>query len=80
MHRCILSPKSVLIQFSDYAVNFISSSRIKTSTIYQTENHQTGTASIFVSEESGENIISIYSGANMDISSDEVKIQKKIKL
>ena len=63
-------------QFSDYAVNFISSSRIKTSTIYQTENHQTGTASIFVSEESGENIISIYSGANMDISSDEVKIQK----
>ncbi|SPY94054.1 carbohydrate kinase/trancriptional regulator [Proteus mirabilis] len=29
-----------------------------------------------MSEESGENIISIYSGANMDISSDEVKIQK----
>lgn len=63
-------------QFSDYAVNFISSSRIKTSTIYQTENYQTGTASIFVSEESGENIISIYSGSNMDISADEVKIQK----
>jgi len=63
-------------QFSDYAVNFISSSRIKTSTIYQTENHQTGTASIFVSEESGENIISIYPGSNMDITADEVKIQK----
>lgn len=63
-------------QFSDYAVNFISSSRIKTSTIYQTDKFQTGTASIFVSEESGENIISIYSGSNMDISADEVKIQK----
>lgn len=63
-------------QFSDYAVNFISSSKIKTSTIYQTEKFQTGTASIFVSENSGENIISIYSGSNMDISADEVKIQK----
>lgn len=63
-------------QFSDYAVNFISSSKIKTSTIYQTEKFQTGTASIFVSENSGENIISIYPGSNMDISADEVKIQK----
>ncbi|MEQ4621560.1 PfkB family carbohydrate kinase [Providencia vermicola] len=63
-------------QFSDYAVNFISSSKIKTSTIYQTEKFQTGTASIFFSENSGENIISIYPGSNMDISSDEVKIQK----
>lgn len=63
-------------QFSDYAVNFISSSKIKTSTIYQTQKFQTGTASIFVSENSGENIISIYPGSNMDISIDEVKIQK----
>nr|WP_314266191.1 PfkB family carbohydrate kinase [uncultured Moellerella sp.] len=63
-------------QFSEYAINFISSSKIKTSTIYQTENHQTGTASIFVSEDSGENIISIYPGSNMDITADEVRIQK----
>lgn len=63
-------------QFSDYAVNFISSSKIKTSTIYQTQKFQTDTASIFVSENSGENIISIYPGSNMDISIDEVKIQK----
>ncbi|WP_272513289.1 PfkB family carbohydrate kinase [Providencia sp. PROV215] len=63
-------------QFSEYAINFISSSKIKTSTIYQTEKYQTGTASIFVSENSGENIISIYPGSNMDITADEVKIQK----
>ncbi len=59
-------------QFSEYAINFISSSKIKASTIYQTEKFQTGTASIFVSE----NIISIYPGSNMDITADEIKIQK----
>jgi ribokinase len=63
-------------QFSDYAMDFISTSRVKTSTIYQTDQHRTGTASIFVAEENGENIIAIYPGANMHISAQEVRMQE----
>lgn len=62
-------------QFSDFAVSFISSSRITTSAIYKSQEHQTGTASIFVNEHSGQNIIAIFPGANMAISADEVRLQ-----
>lgn len=62
-------------QFSDFAVNFISSSKIATSAIYKSEQHQTGTASIFVNEQSGQNVIAIFPGANMAISADEVRLQ-----
>lgn len=63
-------------QFSDFATNFINSSGITTSAIYKSEDYQTGTASIFVDEHSGQNIISIFAGANMAISLDEINLQK----
>ncbi|MEG1689875.1 MAG: PfkB family carbohydrate kinase [Hafnia sp.] len=62
-------------QFSDFALNYISSSKITSSCIYRTDGNQTGTASIFVSEDNGDNMISIFPGANMDITKDEVRLQ-----
>ncbi|MCX8990495.1 PfkB family carbohydrate kinase [Citrobacter portucalensis] len=63
-------------QFSNYAIDFISSSDIKSSGIYQSDTDQTGTALIFVDEVSGENVIAITPGANMAISQKEVRLQK----
>lgn len=65
-------------QFSEFATSFILSSQISTSSIYKTEDYQTGTASIFVDEYSGQNIIAIFSGANMAITADEVKLQTDV--
>ncbi len=63
--------------FSDYAINFMNSSKIYKSIIYQTKETQTGTATILVNEGTGDNVIAIYPGANMTMSSDEITIQKE---
>ena len=63
--------------FSYYAINFINSSKIHKSVIYQTKETQTGTATIMVNGDTGDNVIAIYPGANMTISPDEITIQKK---
>ncbi|WP_249920899.1 PfkB family carbohydrate kinase, partial [Salmonella enterica] len=49
--------------FSDYAINFINSSKIHKSVIYQTKETQTGTATIMVNGDTGDNVIAIYPGA-----------------
>lgn len=63
--------------FSDYAINFMNSSKIYKSIIYQTKETQIGTATILVNEGTGDNVIAIYPGANMTMSSDEITIQKE---
>ncbi|HGP1554379.1 TPA: ribokinase, partial [Salmonella enterica] len=60
-----------------YAINFINSSKIHKSVIYQTKETQTGTATIMVNGDTGDNVIAIYPGANMTISPDEITIQKE---
>ncbi|PHI29026.1 PfkB family carbohydrate kinase [Budvicia aquatica] len=62
--------------FSEYASSFINASLIKSPVIYKSEDVQTGTATIYVDEISGENMIAIFSGANMTITDDEVLFQK----
>ena len=42
--------------FSDYAINFMNSSKIYKSIIYQTKETQTGTATILVNEGTGDNV------------------------
>lgn len=63
-------------QFSGYATDFLAISGIQSSTIYQSEEHQTGTALIFVEQTSGENMIAITPGANMAICAQEVRLQQ----
>lgn len=63
--------------FSDYAINFMNSSKIYKNIIYQTKETQTGTATILVNEGTGDNVIAIHPGANMTMSSDEITIQKE---
>ena len=50
----------------------ISSSDIRSFTLYRDEEHKTGSAIIYVSEPAGENKIAIYSGANQYITEAEV--------
>lgn len=59
-------------QFSQFAYDHLSSSEIHSFTLYQSETEPTGNAIIYVSQEKGENMIAIYSGANKTISEDEV--------
>lgn len=63
--------------FSDYAINFINSSKIHKSVIYQTKETQTGTATIMVNGDTGDNVIAIYPGANMTISLMKSPFKKK---
>ncbi len=55
----------------------MNSSKIHKSVIYQTKETQTGTATIMVNGDTGDNVIAIYPGANMTISPDEITIQKE---
>lgn len=55
----------------------MNSSKIYKSIIYQTKETQTETATILVNEGTGDNVIAIYPGANMTMSSDEITIQKE---
>jgi len=59
-------------QFSQFAYDHLSSSNIKSVTLYQDEQAKTGSALIYVSQLDGENMIAIYPGANQHISDEEV--------
>jgi len=63
-------------QFSNYATDFLASSGIQSFTVYQSDEHQTGTALIFVEQAGGENMIAITPGANIAISEQEVRMQQ----
>ncbi|MBO4200946.1 ribokinase [Escherichia coli] len=62
--------------FSDYAINFMNSSKIY-KVYLSNERNANGTATILVNEGTGDNVIAIYPGANMTMSSDEITIQKE---
>ncbi|EEF7938176.1 PfkB family carbohydrate kinase [Salmonella enterica] len=64
-------------QFSDYAIKFITASRISSSCIYQADEFHTGTVSVFVNENTGENMIAISPGANMAVTVNEILLQKE---
>lgn len=59
-------------QFSQFAMEHLSSSEIHSFKLYQSEKEPTGSAIIYVSQENGENMIAIYSGANTTITDEEV--------
>lgn len=59
-------------QFSQFAYDHLTSSEIHSFNLYQSDTEPTGNAIIYVSQENGENMIAIYSGANKTISEDEV--------
>lgn len=59
-------------QFSQFAYEHLTSCEIHSFTLYQSETEPTGNAIIYVSQENGENMIAIYSGANKTITEDEV--------
>ncbi|MCU5774794.1 ribokinase [Erwiniaceae bacterium BAC15a-03b] len=59
-------------QFSQFAFDHLSASDIHSFKLYQTDVEPTGNAIIYVSQENGENMIAIYSGANKTITDDEV--------
>lgn len=59
-------------QFSQFAYDHLSSSEIHSFRLYQSEDEPTGNAIIYVSQQDGENMIAIYSGANKTITDDEV--------
>lgn len=59
-------------QFSQFAHDHLSSSKINSFTLYQSDKEPTGNAVIYVSEEDGENMIAIYSGANLTITDEEI--------
>ncbi|RLM25167.1 ribokinase [Brenneria alni] len=59
-------------QFSQFAYDHLASSEIRSFTLYQSEDEPTGNAIIYVSQQDGENMIAIYSGANKTVTDDEV--------
>jgi ribokinase len=59
-------------QFSQFAYDHLTSSEIHSFTLYQSDTEPTGNAIIYVSQQNGENMIAIYSGANKTITDDEV--------
>ena len=59
-------------QFSQFAFDHLSSSGIHSFRLYQSDCEPTGNAIIYVSQEDGENMIAIYSGANKTLTSDEI--------
>lgn len=60
-------------QFSHLAAEHLNRSDIHSYTLYQSESEPTGNAIIYVSQENGENMIAIYSGANTTITHNEVQ-------
>ncbi|MBJ7222996.1 MULTISPECIES: ribokinase [unclassified Brenneria] len=59
-------------QFSQFAYDHLSASAIHSFKLYQSETEPTGNAIIYVSQQDGENMIAIYSGANKTITDDEI--------
>lgn len=60
-------------QFSQLAADHLNASEIHSYTLYQSDSEPTGNAIIYVSQENGENMIAIYSGANKTITHNEVQ-------
>ncbi|GJL36248.1 ribokinase [Enterobacter hormaechei] len=60
-------------QFSQLAADHLNASEIHSYTLYQSDSEPTGNAIIYVSQENGENMIAIYSGANKTITHSEVQ-------
>ena len=60
-------------QFSHLAADHLTRSEIHSYTLYQSESEPTGNAIIYVSQENGENMIAIYSGANTTITHNEIE-------
>ncbi len=59
-------------QFSQFAFDHLSASDIHSFKLYQTADEPTGSAIIYVSQENGENMIAIYSGANKTLTDGEI--------
>ncbi|MCP2231212.1 MULTISPECIES: ribokinase [Erwinia] len=59
-------------QFSQFAFDHLSASDIHSFKLYQSESEPTGNAIIYVSQQDGENMIAIYSGANQTLTDGEV--------
>ncbi len=60
-------------QFSNLAAEHLTRSEIHSYTLYQSESEPTGNAIIYVSQENGENMIAIYSGANTTVTHNEIQ-------
>ncbi|MEB0866456.1 PfkB family carbohydrate kinase [Citrobacter youngae] len=60
-------------QFSNLAADHLTRSDILSYTLYQSESEPTGNAIIYVSQENGENMIAIYSGANTTVTINEIQ-------
>ncbi len=58
--------------FSQFAKDTLSRSKLHSFTLYESKTQPTGTALIYVSKADAENMIAICSGANTDITQDEV--------
>lgn len=59
-------------QFSQFAFDHLSASDIHSFRLYQSDVEPTGNAIIYVSQQDGENMIAIYSGANKTLTDGEV--------
>lgn len=59
-------------RFSQLAYEHLSASDIHSFTLYQSESVPTGNAIIYVSQQNGENMIAIHSGANQTITESEI--------
>ena len=59
-------------QFSQFAFDHLSASDIHSFRLYQSDVEPTGNAIIYVSQQDGENMIAIYSGANKTLTDAEV--------
>ncbi|HFY9391717.1 TPA: ribokinase, partial [Salmonella enterica subsp. enterica serovar Typhimurium] len=64
-------------QFSAFAMNHIIQSGITSYSAYQTDKAPTGSALIYVSAVDGDNIIAIYPGANMMLTTQEINEQHR---
>ncbi|AUG98472.1 ribokinase [Prodigiosinella confusarubida] len=59
-------------QFSHFAYEHLSKSEIHSFKLYQSDTEPTGNAIIYVSQQNGENMITIYPGANKTITDEEI--------
>lgn len=60
-------------EFSHLATEYLSHSDIHSHQLYHSGSEPTGNATIYVSQENGENMIAVYSGANGTFTRDEVQ-------
>lgn len=60
-------------QFSHFAKAHLASTEIDSTIIVESDTSPTGNALIYVCEQSGENMIAVYSGANIEITQEEIQ-------